>query len=105
MKIIEVHKLTKRFGPVLAVDELSFEVERGTVTGFLGPNGARKTTTLRTLLGLIEPAKGTVTLGGVLPDPARTGGAVLEAASFHPGRTARNHLRIHALASGIPRDE
>ena len=102
MPVIEVRGLTKRFGPVLAVDRLSFEVERGTVVGFLGPNGAGKTTTLRMLLGLVRPDEGTATIHGRayldLAEPLHQVGAVLEASSFHPGRTARNHLRIQALA-------
>jgi ABC-2 type transport system ATP-binding protein len=105
MAVIEVRGLTKRFGPVLAVDRLSFEVDRGTVVGFLGPNGAGKTTTLRALLGLVRPTGGTATINGKaygeLPDPLRHVGAVLEASSFYPGRSARNHLRVQAMAGGI----
>jgi ABC-2 type transport system ATP-binding protein len=104
---IELHGVTKRFGPVLAVDNLSFSVPEGTVTGFLGPNGAGKTTTLRMLLGLIEPTAGTATIHGrpyrELGDPLRHAGAVLESSSFYPGRTARNHLRIHAAAGHLDR--
>jgi ABC-2 type transport system ATP-binding protein len=85
------------------VDGLSFEVQPGTVTGFLGPNGAGKTTTLRMLLGLVAPDEGTATIDGLpyrdLPEPLHRVGAVLEASSFHPGRTARAHLRIQALAA------
>ena len=102
MPVIEVRGLTKRFGPVLAVDQLSFTVERGAVVGFLGPNGAGKTTTLRMLLGLVRPDAGTATINGRsyadLTEPLHQVGAVLEASSFHPGRTARNHLRVQALA-------
>ena len=102
MSVIEVRGLTKRFGPVLAVDQLSFEVERGTVTGFLGSNGAGKTTTLRMLLGLVRPDAGTATINGQpyrdLDEPLHQVGAVLEASSFYPGRTARDHLRIQAMA-------
>jgi ABC-2 type transport system ATP-binding protein len=102
MPVIEVRGLTKRFGPVLAVDRLSFSVEPGEVVGFLGPNGAGKTTTLRMLLGLVRPDAGTATINGSpypdLPEPLHQVGAVLEASSFHPGRTARNHLRVQALA-------
>jgi ABC-2 type transport system ATP-binding protein len=102
MSVIEVSGLTKRFGPVLAVDRLSFAVEPGEVVGFLGPNGAGKTTTLRMLLGLVRPDAGTATINGKayseLPEPLHQVGAVLEASSFHPGRTARNHLRVQALA-------
>jgi ABC-2 type transport system ATP-binding protein len=104
MAVIELHHLTKRFGSVLAVDDVSFAVERGTITGFLGPNGAGKTTTLRMLLGLVEPTAGTATIDGRayrnLSHPLRAVGAVLEASSFHPARTACDHLRIQALAGG-----
>ncbi|MFZ0181173.1 MAG: ABC transporter ATP-binding protein [Candidatus Dormiibacterota bacterium] len=98
--------LTKVFGEIKAVDGLSFSVEPGSVTGFLGPNGAGKTTTLRMILGLAEPTSGTGTISGVayahLPAPGRTVGAVLEATSFHPGRSARNHLRVFCAAAGLP---
>ena len=105
--MISLRRLTKRYGSVLAVDGLSFDVEPGRVTGFLGPNGSGKTTTLRMLLGLAAPDSGTATINGVryrdLPDPARTVGAALEADSFHPGRSAIEHLRIVATTAGIPR--
>jgi ABC-2 type transport system ATP-binding protein len=103
---IEVAGLTKTFGQVRAVNNLSFTVEPGSVTGFLGPNGAGKTTTLRMLLGLVTPSAGVATIGGQrynhLHNPMRTVGAVLEAASFHPGRTGRNHLRVYCAAAGLP---
>ena len=106
MTTIEIDGLTKRFGSVLAVDDLGFRVPEGAVTGLLGPNGAGKTTTLRMLLGLVSPTAGTATIGGVayarLTDPVRTVGAVLEASSFHPSRTARDHLRVVASAARIP---
>jgi ABC-2 type transport system ATP-binding protein len=106
MSAIEVHGLSKRFGDVLAVDGLDFEVAEGTVVGFLGPNGAGKTTTLRMLLGLVTPTSGTATFGGrayrELEEPTRVVGAVLEASGFHPGRTARNHLRVLVTAAGLP---
>jgi ABC-2 type transport system ATP-binding protein len=107
MPVITIEGLTKRFGAVVAVDGLSFEVDKGTVTGFLGPNGAGKTTTLRMLLGLVAPTAGTATIDGrpyrELAEPVRHVGAALEASSFHPGRTARNHLRVIATAAGLPR--
>jgi ABC-2 type transport system ATP-binding protein len=106
MAVIEIRELVKRFGPVTAVDRLSFDVEGGTVTGFLGPNGAGKTTTLRTLLGLVTQNSGTATIEGVryrdLPDPTQTVGAALEASAFYPGRSGREHLRVLATAAGIP---
>ena len=106
MEPIRIDGLTKRYGPVLAVDDLSFSVPAGRVTGFLGPNGAGKTTTLRILLGLVHSTSGSATVNGLryadLTHPARTVGAVLEATSFHPGRRARDHLKILAAASRIP---
>ena len=105
MAAITVQGLTKRFGDVLAVDQLDFAIDEGTVAGFLGPNGAGKTTTLRMLLGLVAPDAGTATIGGrpyrELPDPVRRVGAVLEAGGFHPGRSARDHLRGMATAAGL----
>jgi ABC-2 type transport system ATP-binding protein len=105
MAIIEAAGLTKHYGPVAAVDHLSFTVEAGQVVGFLGPNGAGKTTTLRMLLGLVLPDQGSALIGGQpytsLRAPACRVGAVLEASSCHPGRTARNHLRVQALAAGV----
>jgi ABC-2 type transport system ATP-binding protein len=105
MAAITVQGLTKRFGDVLAVDRLHFAIDEGTVAGFLGPNGAGKTTTLRMLLGLVAPDAGTATIGGrpyrELPDPVRRVGAVLEAGGFHPGRSARDHLRVMATAAGL----
>ena len=103
--VIEVEHLSKQFGPVRAVDDLTFRVEPGRVTGFLGPNGAGKTTTLRLLLGLATPNAGTATIGGrpysARRQPARHVGAALEAASFHPGRTARDHLRVYSGQVGV----
>jgi ABC-2 type transport system ATP-binding protein len=104
---ITVDGLTKRYGPLTAVDHLTFDVEPGVVTGFLGPNGAGKTTTLRMLLGLVTPTAGRALIGGrhyaELPAPRRVVGAVLEATGFHPGRRGHDHLRILAEAGGIPR--
>ena len=104
--MIEVERLTKRFGRTVAVDDLSFRVEPGRVTGFLGPNGAGKSTTLRALLGLVRPDSGAATIAGrsyrELDDPTRRVGAVLESTSFHPGRSGRNHLRTVAAAARLP---
>src|SRR3954447_12768898 len=103
---IEVEGISKRFGAVQAVSDLSFSVEGGQVTGFLGPNGAGKSTTLRILLGLVHADTGAAGFGGRRYDqlPAASGhvGAVLEDASFHPGRTGRNHLRVLAAAGHHP---
>jgi ABC-2 type transport system ATP-binding protein len=103
--VIVIDHLVKTFGPVRAVDDLSFTVRPGRVTGFLGPNGAGKTTTLRILLGLVSPTAGTATIGGStyshVARPMRAVGAALEAASFHPGRTALDHLRVYAPQVGV----
>jgi ABC-2 type transport system ATP-binding protein len=103
---ITVRELSKRFGAVQAVDGLTFSVEPGAVTGFLGPNGSGKTTTLRMILGLVTPTAGETRINGMpfaeLPQPARVVGAVLEAQGFHPARTARAHLLACAAAIGVP---
>ena len=106
MAAIEINGISKRFGSVQAVSNLSFSVETGRVTGFLGPNGAGKSTTLRVLLGLVHSDGGSATFDGQrfeeLAEPSAEVGAVLEDASFHPGRSGRNHLRILAAAGGHP---
>ena len=106
--VLIASSLTKRFGDLVAVDELTFALRAGTVTGFLGPNGAGKTTTLRLLLGLARPTAGEALVFGrrycELDDPTRRVGAVLESNDFHPGRSGRDHLRMLALAAGISRD-
>ena len=103
---IEMRGLSKHFGPVQAVHDLSFQVNAGRVTGFLGPNGAGKSTTLRMLLGLIRADGGSADFGGrrydELEHPSGHVGAVLEHASFHPGRSGRNHLRVLAAAGRHP---
>jgi ABC-2 type transport system ATP-binding protein len=103
---VEVRGLTKSFGSFLAVDDLSFRVAPGRITGFLGPNGSGKTTTLRMLLGLIRPTAGQGLIGGrryaELPAPLHTVGAALEATNFHPGRSGRDHLRVLAGTHRIP---
>ncbi len=106
MAVIECKSLTKHFGRLVAVDNLTFTVQQGTVVGFLGRNGAGKTTTLRMLLGLVTPTEGSAAIDGRpyrdLPDPLHTVGAVLDSAGFHPGRTAQAHLRAQALAGAAP---
>jgi ABC-2 type transport system ATP-binding protein len=103
--VVIAESLTKRFGEVLAVDDLSFELDSGTITGFLGPNGAGKTTTLRMLLGLAAPTKGRALVFdrayGELEHPALRIGAVLEATDFHPGRSGRDHLRMLGQSVGV----
>lgn len=103
---ILVQDISKNFGPVNAVQRLSFMVEPGSVTGFLGPNGSGKTTTLRMILGLITPSTGHATINGrvfsQLQNPGSIVGAVLEAQSFHGSRTARNHLLCYSAAMNLP---
>ncbi len=106
MVAVEVRDLTKDFGRVAAVRGLSFTAPAGQVTGFLGPNGSGKTTTLRMVLGLVAPTAGEALIGGVpyrqLDQPRRRVGALLESTGFHPGRRARDHLRVLAAADSIP---
>ena len=106
MTEVAARGLTKTFGRVTAVRDMSFTAPAGTITGFLGPNGSGKTTTLRMTLGLIRPTGGQALIGGVpyarLPHPRRQVGALLEATGFHPGRRARDHLRVLAAAERIP---
>lgn len=105
MHVISAERLTKAFGTHLAVDDLSFDVAPGRVTAFLGPNGAGKTTTMRMLLGLAQPTSGIGTVLGrsyvELEHPSRRVGTVLDATSFHPRRSARNHLRWLAAAAEV----
>jgi ABC-2 type transport system ATP-binding protein len=105
--VIEVAGLTKRFGDLAAVDDLSFTAPSGRVTAILGPNGAGKTTTFRVLLGLARPTAGRALIDGrpyvELDRPRESVGAVLESSGFHPARTGRDHLRVIAAAAGIAR--
>jgi ABC-2 type transport system ATP-binding protein len=105
---IDVAGLSKRFGPAVAVRDLSFTVSYGRITGFLGPNGAGKTTTLRALLGLVRPDAGRALIAGrrysELASPLGTVGALLDAGAVHPGRTGRDHLRVLARAARVPAD-
>jgi ABC-2 type transport system ATP-binding protein len=104
--MIVTHGLTKRYGKMLAVDNLSFAVPAGVVTGFLGPNGSGKSTTMRMVLGLDRPDSGSALVNGHAYDelswPLREVGALLDAKAFHPGRSARNHLRWLAQTNDIP---
>jgi ABC-2 type transport system ATP-binding protein len=105
--MIEVAGLTKRFGDLVAVDDLTFSARADQVTAVLGPNGAGKTTTFRMLLGLARPTAGRALVDGrpyaELERPRQTVGAVLESSGFHPARTGRNYLRVAATAAGVPR--
>ncbi len=104
--MIVTNRLTKRYGKTIAVDDLSFTVAPGVVTGFLGPNGSGKSTTMRMILGLDLPDSGSAAVNGSPYDqlkwPLREVGSLLDAKAFHPGRSARNHLRCLAMTNDIP---
>jgi ABC-2 type transport system ATP-binding protein len=105
--VIEASGLVKRYGAKTAVDDLSFVVRPGAVTGFLGPNGSGKSTVMRLLLGLDRPNAGGSLINGKayadFPAPLREVGALLEARAVHTGRSARNHLLAMAATTNIPR--
>ena len=106
MALIQFTGLTKRYGNVTAVDDLSFTLAPGRVTGFVGANGAGKSTSIRVLLGLTRPTAGAATIDGRpyadLADPLRSVGAMVDPDVFHPRRTARNALRVIARAADVP---
>ncbi len=105
---IEVEGLTKRFGSLTALDDLSFTVEPGRVTGFLGPNGAGKSTTMRVILGLDAPSAGRAVVGNRRYDqivrPLHLVGSLLDANAMHPGRSGWQHLWSVARSNGIDKD-
>lgn len=104
--VLHVRNLTKRFGQVVAVDDLSFDVQPGRVTGFLGPNGSGKSTTMRCMVGLDRHERGETSFGGrsyrELATPLHEVGILLDAGYVHPARSGRNHLRWLAASNGIP---
>ena len=106
--MIDVRNLTKRFGPKLAVDNLSFSVQKGEVLGFLGPNGAGKSTTMRMITGFIPPTSGSVRVGDhdVSENPIaakRLIGYLPENAPLYPDMTVREYLTFVAKIKGVPR--
>ena len=104
--MIEIREVTKRFGTIVAVDNLSFDVHPGRVTGFLGPNGSGKSTTMRCMLGLDRFERGTTRFDGKqyrdIDKPMFQVGSLLDAGYVHPARSGRNHLRWMAASNGIP---
>ncbi len=105
--VIEIDRVTKRYGSKVAVDDLTFSVQPGIVTGFLGPNGAGKSTLMRIILGLDAPSRGRATVNGRayrdFRAPLHEVGALLEARAVHTGRSAYNHLLAMAQTHGISR--
>ena len=103
--MIELQNLTKRYGDVVAVDDLTFDVRPGVVTGFLGPNGAGKSTTMRMILGLDRPTSGWVTVNGrnyrESIAPLHEVGALLDGKAVDKGRSARNHLLALGATVGV----
>lgn len=108
MNAITVRGLTKDFGSFRALDDVSFDVPKGAVTGFVGANGSGKTTTMRAMLGLAPPTSGWAKFGEQtyteLAEPRREVGAVVDRIGAHPGHTARQHLRMIAIAAQLPMD-
>jgi len=105
--VIQTEGLTKRYGPIVAVDGLDLCVRRGEVYGFLGPNGAGKTTTLRMLLGLVRPSSGRATVLGHVPgapDGLARVGSMVEAPGFYPFLSGRDNLRVLAGHAGVPNE-
>ncbi|WP_174531642.1 ABC transporter ATP-binding protein, partial [Micromonospora maritima] len=104
--MITLRGLTKRFGEVTAVDDLTVEIRPGQVTGFLGPNGAGKSTTMRMVLGLDRPTAGAALVHGrdyrTLRHPLYEVGALLDATGVHPARSGAAHLRAMARSNGVP---
>ena len=104
--MIKIQGVTKRYGDFTAVDNISFQADKGRVTGFLGPNGAGKSTSMRIMVGLTRPDSGRCTINGQLyadlPNPARKVGVLLDASAQHNGRTGREVLRVSAETMGVP---
>ena len=108
--MIEVQHLTKRYGLVTAVDDVTFRVERGEILGFLGPNGAGKTTTMRILTGYMPPTEGRAIVAGfdVLDQPVeakRRTGYLPETPPLYPDMSVRDYLEFVARIKGVPRNE
>ena len=99
--VLDVRGFTKKFGDLVAVDSLSFEVRRGDVYGFLGPNGSGKSTTIRAIFGLVEPTEGEIhLLGRPAGDPGGREGVAgfVDEPGFYDYLSARDNLRVLAAA-------
>ncbi len=106
---ITTDNLSKRYGKIVAVDNLNLEVYRGEIFGFLGPNGAGKSTTMRMLLGLVRPTAGTAKLLGMsvatqLGTILSRTGSLIESPTFYPFLSGRENLRVVADLTGVGRD-
>lgn len=106
-EIIRTRNLSRRFGRLVAVNSISFEVFRGDIFGFLGPNGSGKTTTIRMLLGLLRPSSGSTDLFGIpttrsLQASLQRIGAIIETPAFYAYLTGAENVYILALAAGLP---
>ena len=105
--MITTTALTKRYDQTPVVRDVSLHCEPGTITGFLGANGVGKSTTLKMILGLVRPDRGTASIDGrpfvELPNPMRVVGTMLDASAMHPGRSGRATLEIAARLAGVPR--
>jgi ABC-2 type transport system ATP-binding protein len=104
--MITTSALTKSYGKAPVVRDVSLRCEPGTITGFLGANGAGKSTTLKMVVGLVRPDRGSATVGGRpfvdLPNPMRVVGMLLDASAMHPGRSGRATLTIAARLARVP---
>jgi ABC-2 type transport system ATP-binding protein len=108
--VIEVQHLTKRYGPITAVDDVSFKAERGEILGFLGPNGAGKTTTMRVLTGYMPPSDGKAIVAGYdiqqhAVEAKRRTGYLPETPPLYPDMTVSDYLSFCARIKGVPRSE
>ena len=110
MQIIRVENLTRRFGSIVAVDNISFEVEEGTIFGFLGPNGAGKTTTINILCTLLSPTSGSASINGhdcyrESSEVRKSIGIVFQDSSLDKDLTARENLMFHAFLYNVGKTE
>jgi len=109
MNVIEIQNLTRKFGELTAVDDVSFDVRRGEIFGFLGPNGAGKTTTINVLCTLLSPTSGKVTVNGYdvqkqRKKVQRSIGLIFQDTTLDDYLTAEQNLFFHAYAYGVPKD-
>ena len=107
--MIRVRNIVKRFGDLTAVDDISFEVQRGEIFAFLGPNGAGKTTTIKMLTTLLQPTSGTLELNGLNPatqqeEVRKQFGIVFQDPSLDQDLTAWENMELHGVLYNVPRE-